>query len=197
VACRVDLAAFNSTRAVYNLHYTTKTMSRQWVYTEMDTNPDGVGNAVSAPLLTSIDLPGSAGSYTAVYDIGLESTGPVSSAGLTSNDAEIPDLISDPAGGVNPGSYTGHIISLRLPTKAVINWTYQSYVLGIPPSPVVEPSGGNGFVGVTNRAAGVKTRSVEVDGHTDTWTYDSQGLPGPRVSVTSVTEPVTQTRTLN
>src|SRR5207248_2945885 len=66
-----------------------------------------------------------------------------------------------------------------------------------PPSPVVEPSGGNGFVGVTNRTAGVKTRSVEVDGHTDTWTYDSQGLPGPRVSVTSVTEPVTQTRTSN
>jgi YD repeat-containing protein len=192
IACRADLAAFNGTRAVYSLNYTVKTISRQFVFTEVD-NPAEVGNAVSVPLLTRIDLPGSAGSYTAVYDIGCKLNGSTVT-GLTSDDTDVPDRLSDVTEGLNPGSFTGEIMSLRLPTRATIRWTRQQYALALKPPPGPLYPSPTGALAYTNRVSGVKTRSVEVDGVTAVWNYTSLAV-SPTVSVTTVTEPVTQTRT--
>ncbi|MEA2326915.1 MAG: hypothetical protein QOE68_1874, partial [Thermoanaerobaculia bacterium] len=193
MVCRADLAAFGGQRSVYRMTYLVRTISRQAVYTETQ-NPAGVGEVTSVPLLASVELPGGAGSYAAIYDIGVKRNGSVL-VGVTSDDTvNIPDATSDILAAQTPGSFTGHLISLQLPTRAKIAWTYAQYTLPPGPPPTPEPNGSGEFVQYTTRAAGVKTREITLNASTApaVWTYDS-AAENLYVSKTTVTEPATTT----
>jgi YD repeat-containing protein len=164
--CQAKLRAFSAADddvryADYKLHYADKTISRQYVDTELSPS---VGTTVTVPLLTRLELPESAGSYRMVYDIGMRD-----GQGLDSNSTPIPNQTSALTAGLNPGSYTGHLRELQAPTLGTYKWEYTRYTFpraddaGDPSVPADES--------YRSYAAGVKSRTMVGAAITSIWQY--------------------------
>ncbi|HYH07965.1 MAG TPA: hypothetical protein VEK11_12980 [Thermoanaerobaculia bacterium] len=187
--CHAKLRAFSAAGgtaryADYKFHYANKTISRQYVDTDL---PPSVGATVTVPLLTRVELPASAGSYRMVYDIGMRD-----GAGLDSNSTAVPNQTSSLTTGLNPGSYTGHLRELQTPTLGTYKWDYIRYMFptdgpqGSPSVPADES--------YRSYSAGVKTRTMTGGDVSSTWQYaqgQQYGALGRQVaSYTTLTDPV-------
>jgi len=131
---QLDLAAFNGSRAVYQLEYnsgsgTTWTISRRYVRA---LHPS-VGPTVAAYMLTGILLPSSLGRFSMTYSLGDQVT------------------MSYP----NSPQPSGNVLSLTTPTNARYAWTYGLYQF-----PPADPSGVRYLYEHHTSVAGVATRVV-------------------------------------
>jgi YD repeat-containing protein len=181
--CAADLSAFGQQRAVYRFNYDERVISRQFVGSETAA-PTDIGNTTLVPLLTTITLPDGS-FYQAAYDIGLRQTGtntqglPVYvgvSSDQPNDTAHQPNTLSNINNGLNPGSFTGHLTSLRLPTRATMRWTYHLYTFPSEEHHVTRDPPYDTAHGYRSAAAGVATRTIESEGSSVVWTYTSEGL---------------------
>lgn len=200
--CQASLAAFGqgAPHADYLFTYANRPISRQLVdlrrpYYEQDKKSP----AVSVPLLTKVTMP-QGGSYEMLYDIGMykadENTPAV---GLRSDSSLIPNQLSHLGQDLNPGSFSGNLVELKLPTRGRYEWSYQRYVFPpflVAPDPNPIPPGSPNVTVV----AGVSQRKKWLPLLPDTsaneaepyvWTYSQSGLSESMrtVAVTTVLAP--------
>jgi|GEM_PF-2425584 len=172
--CQVNLAAFEGTRAIYKFHYVDQKISRQGIFTTLVADENLISPVVTVPLLTEIEQPDGS-RYTALYDIGMSETG-----GLDSSDTEEPTALSYIPHGLNPGSFTGHVRELTLPTGGKYAWTYGTYAFPLAWIPAIKDKYPN-FEERTYRdaSAGVREKRhyVAADDVTPAlWLYESTAI---------------------
>jgi len=125
--CQASLAAFDAVRADYLFSYTDRVISRQKVISREAYDPAmRPSETLSVPLLSKIELPYGS-TYEMLYDVGMYKAEGAAAEGVKSDSPLVPNQMSALNYGLNPGSYSGHLVALRMPTKGRYEWDYQRF----------------------------------------------------------------------
>jgi YD repeat-containing protein len=174
--CQASLAAFGGNRADYRFTYAERLISRQKVSSGIAFDETLRPSAVlQVPLLTKVELP-SGSSYDMTYDIGMHKPAGMPAIGRDSDDAEVPNEVSDLALALNPGSFSGHLRELRLPTKGRFEWDYQRFVFPPKYGNVSDPMDPSELMGPTVAAGVREKRKYVSESDPARWSYSQSFL---------------------
>ncbi|HYI34751.1 MAG TPA: hypothetical protein VEX88_14920 [Glaciibacter sp.] len=185
--CQASLAVYGGT-ANYLFTYVDRHISRQKAaspepYYELDRPTP----TVQVPLLTQVTLPYGT-SYDLVYDIGKAQDG----TGVRSDSTTIPAQVSDLADQLNPGSFSGHLVEMRMPTRGKYEWLYRRYIFPPDYESPTAPLDPEAKLPPSQSAGVWKRKKYVKDNDPDIWTYTSSFLNesmGRTVAVTTVAAP--------